>query len=193
MADDNHDSDRDDHHVYLDKAYEQHQKSLFNRARRLCNGRHHDAQDLVQETVCRALIYPMNPDKVRNPRGYLLSVMRNVWITKWKKERQALMESFDAILGDPTRQKELPAVESDTPRIAKNAELLEQLKDIQAALSQDDKELLTARLEGQTLEEIAAAKNEDLFRTRARWYKLQAKLKRLIKGRNAKTKGAVTP
>lgn len=190
MADDNHDNDRDDHHAYLNKAYDEHKKSLDARARRLSNGRLHDAEDLVQETFCRALIYPMNPEEIRNPRGYLLSVMRNVWITKWTKEQQARMESLDAILSDPARQKEHPAVESEVPRIAKNNEMLEELKNIQAALSHDEKDLLAARLAGQTLEEIAVSLNEDECRTRYRWYKLNAKLKRLIKGRNAKTKGA---
>lgn len=189
MADDNHDNDRDDDHAYLKKAYDEHKKSLYDRARRLSNGRLHDAEDLVQETFCRALTYPMNPHEIRNPRGYLLSVMRNVWITRWKKEQQDRMESLDAILNDPARQKEHPIVESEVPRIAKNAELLQRLKNIQAALSRDDKDLLAARLDGQTLEEIAASLNEDKFRTRARWYKLKAKLNRLIKGGNEKTKG----
>lgn len=178
-----------DHHAYLIKAYDEHRKSLQDRGRRLCNGRHHDAEDLVQETFCRALIYPMNPEEIRNPRGYLLCVMRNLWVTKWKREKGALTESLDVILSNSARQKEHPTVEPEVLRIAKNKELLEQLKQLQGALSGDEKRLLAARLKGQTLEDIAAAADEDEFRTRARWYKLKAKLSRLVKSRIAPTKG----
>lgn len=178
-----------DHRAYLTKAYDEHRKSLQERARRLSDGRHQDAEDLVQETFCRALMYPMNPEDIRNTRGYLLRVMRNSWVTRWKKEKRALTDSLDAILSNPARQKEHPTVEPEVLRIAKNEELLEQVKQLQGALSGDEKHLLAARLEGQTLEEIAAASNEDEFRTRARWYKLKAKLSRLVKSRLATTKG----
>lgn len=184
--DDDHDHDHDDdHHAYLRKAYGEHKKSLNDRARRLSNGRFHDAEDLVQETFYRALIYPMNPEEIRNPRGYLLRVMRNTWISKWKRERTARTESLDAILDNPALH---PTVEPDVLRIAENNELLEQLSELRGALTHEEKSLLDARLGGQTLEEIAATLNVDEFRTRACWYKLKAKLSRLIKSRNAQTK-----
>jgi RNA polymerase sigma factor (sigma-70 family) len=178
-----------DYHAYLIKAYDDHMKSLQGRARRLCNGRHHEAEDLVQETFLRTLIYPMNPEEIRNPRGYLLRVMHNLWVTKWGKEKRALTESLDAIIDNPARQKETPTVEPEIDRMAKNEDLLYQLKELQGALSGDERRLLAARLEGQTLEEIAEEANEDELRTKYRWHKLTAKLSRLIRIRNAKTKG----
>jgi DNA-directed RNA polymerase specialized sigma24 family protein len=154
----------------------------------LAGGNTQDAGDYYQETAYRVLNYSTVFGEINNPLGYMLRVMRNVWIDQQVKANKVHMESLDAMQEDPARRGELPAVAAEVLRFAKNSEFLEELRTVRAAFTRDEKCLLAAVLGGQTLEEIAASSNEDLYRTRARWYKLRAKVKRLIRGRNAQTK-----
>lgn len=183
-------SSRDQYRAYWSKAYIDYYRRLLGHARRLVKGKTYEAEDLVQEACCRVLTYPKNPAEVINPFGYLKCVMHRVWIAKWKSEKTALMESLEAILSDPTRQKEHPTVEPEILRIAENEGLMEELRIKQGPLTKDEKFLLGSLLEGQTIEDIAATLGEDPCRTKTRWYALLAKLRHRIKNYNDGTKGS---
>lgn len=162
---------------------------LAKRALRLTDGRVPDAEDLTQETICRALIYPKNAGEIRSPLSYLMRMMRNAWIDKWREEDTANMDSLDAILNDPARQAEVPTVEPEILRLAENEGLLQELKLRQGPLSTEEKFLLDSYLAGQTLDEIATSLNEDVRVTKVRWNALKSKLRYRLRGGQQEPKG----
>ena len=113
MSEDGNHQSRTQHRPYWEKACEDAYQRLIVGARRLANGRLSDAEDLAQETVCRALIYSRNPEEIRNPLSYLLRMMRNTWIDKWTKENTANVESLEGLLSTGKH----PMVEPDILRI----------------------------------------------------------------------------
>jgi RNA polymerase sigma factor (sigma-70 family) len=156
---------------------------LILRARRLTNDRLSDAEDLVQETVCRVLIYPSNPMEVRTPLGYLLRMMRNIWIDQWVKEKRENTDSLDDILSG-TRH---PTVESDVLRILENEELNDQMSSKLVGLTSREKLLLQLHLEGYKCKDIADTLNEDARITRSDLNAVRAKLRYRLTKANAKT------
>lgn len=136
-------------------------------AMRLVNGRRYDAEDLVQETVFRFLMYPPNPEGIRNHLVYLLTIMRRIWITNWRlKEGAARTESLDELLSkevlEESHRSIEPAVEPDVFRVLENTELRDELRLIQSRLTSREKELLKLYLGGYTVKEIADKLNEDV-------------------------------
>lgn len=162
MPDDDSNNKRNLYCPYLEKAYKDFQKPLFSRARRLANGRLYDAEDLMQETFCRALIYPSDPEEIGNPLGYLLRVMRNVWRDKWVKEQTEITDSLDDLLENGRVRSAEPVVESDIQRILENEELMAKMEVKQGPLNSREKLLLKLHLEGFKCNEIAARLNEDV-------------------------------
>lgn len=167
MADDDSNNKRNRYRPYLEKAYEDYKQNLFSRARRLANGRLPDAEDLMQETFCRALTYPSNPGEINNPLGYLLRVMRNVWRDKWVKERTAVTDSLDELLKSDRPRTAEPAMESDVQRILENEELMAKMKVKQGRLTNREELLLKLHLEGFSCKLIAIKLNEDARLTRS--------------------------
>jgi len=65
-----------------------HLPALFRMARQLVGPE--AADDLVQETFLRAWKYFDTFDKSTNCRAWLFRILRNVWITRWRKVRLEL-------------------------------------------------------------------------------------------------------
>jgi RNA polymerase sigma factor (sigma-70 family) len=177
---------RDQYALYWIKVCEAFIQGLIAHALKLANGRRSDADDLVQETVCRILMYPKNPEKIRSPFGYLLAIMRNIWITRWRKQGTTKMESLDELLSKEAQQKPHrnvePAIEPDVLRILENDEHKAELRAKQGPLTSREEFLLKSHLEGYTCKEIAGKLNEDVRLVRvdlnAVRTKVRARLKR---------------
>ena len=65
-----------------------HLPALFRMARQLAGPE--NADDLVQESFLRAWKYFDTFDKSTNCRAWLFRILRNAWITRWRKVRLEL-------------------------------------------------------------------------------------------------------
>jgi RNA polymerase sigma factor (sigma-70 family) len=169
--------------------YQRELKSRSLRLIRLSGGSVEDALDLVSDTYLRALTYPKDVGEITNLLGYVLRIMRHIWIDKQRRAQRMIMESLDAMQDDPTRQGEIPTVESDASRIERTERLRQVLNSVESSLTSEEKGLLRAILSGLEIEDVAAELNEDKYRTAARWYGLRAKVIRLARQRIDKSKG----
>ena len=157
---------RDQHRPFWAQACQDYMQRLIAFALKLVNGRSYDADDLVQETLLHALHCSKDPAEVKQPVGYLLRIMRNIWIDKWHKEGKVKTESLDEGLSKETQQKQYrsvePAVEPEALRILENDELLAELRANQGPLTPREKLLLALHLEGYKCKEIASELKEDV-------------------------------
>lgn len=148
------------------ECYEKFKKQLVGCALKLVKGSTYDADDLVQETICRALLYSTNYKEINNPLGYLLRVMRNIWFTKRRKEKFALMVSLDELLnqeGEERRAKIVePAMDPVAQRILEHEELKEQFSAMRGPLTEREDLLLGLYLEGYSCNDIAERLGEDV-------------------------------
>jgi RNA polymerase sigma factor (sigma-70 family) len=180
MTDDDHGGHRARHGPFWVTALEDASERLMSYARRLANGRTYDAEDLFQETACRALIYARDPGGVRNPAYYLLRMMRNIWIDKWARENSANVESLDGLLNSARH----PKVEPVAQRVLETQELQEEMYAGQGQLTAREQLLLKLHLKGYKSKDIAARLQEDVRVTRTDLNAVKAKVRyRLKKGR----------
>jgi len=168
------------HALYWTAACQEFMQRLIAYALRLANGRSYDAEDLVQATVCRALGCTKDPDEVKNPLGYLLRMMRNIWITKWHHEHTAEMESLDE-RQSAKALKNHPTVAPEVFRILENEAFREAMKVFLRSLAPREKSLLKLYLEGYKCDEIAAILKEDVRLTRSDLNAVRTKVQQRIK------------
>ncbi len=174
------------HHLFWAKTCEDFMQSLMVCALRLVKGRAYDAEDLVQETVCRVLAYSRTPEEIKNPRGYLLRIMRNAWIDKWAKEQTANTDSLEA-LQDANALKNHPTVEPEVLRILENEELAESLRPLPRRLTQREELLFRLYREGYNDKEIADMLNEDVRLIRSNLNVVRTKVRQRLKAAKKKT------
>lgn len=180
MTDDDHGGRRTRHGPFWVKALEDASVLLMAYARRLANGKVYDAEDLFQETACRALTYARDPGGIRNPAYYLLRMMRNIWIDKWAKENSANVESLDDLLGSARHPKVEPVVQ----QVLETQELQEEMNVRQGQLTAREETLLKLHLQGYKTKDIAGRLREDVRVTRTDLNAVKAKVRyRLKKGR----------
>jgi RNA polymerase sigma factor (sigma-70 family) len=180
MTDDDHGGHRARHGSFWVKALEETNERLMSYARRLANGRVYDAEDLFQETACRALAYARDPGEIRNPAYYLLRMMRNIWIDKWAKENSANVESLDDLLSSARHPKVEPVVQ----QVLETQELQEEMYAGQGQLTAREELLLKLHLKGYKSKDIADRLQEDVRVTRTDLNAVKAKVRyRLKKGR----------
>lgn len=94
--------------------------SLHSRARGLCRN-HSDAQDLVQETLTRALSHAQQFEPGTNLRAWLQRILFHLYVSKYRREqREKSYSSQWAALGaDPTiSDRSEPGTECLSPRLA---------------------------------------------------------------------------
>ncbi|HKO61589.1 MAG TPA: RNA polymerase sigma factor [Pyrinomonadaceae bacterium] len=146
--------------LFWEQACEKYKQRLASYARRLVNGNVADADDLVQETMVRVLVSSGNPAGIETPIAYLYTVMRNAWITKWRKEHPDIMDSLDDLV---TRRalKNQPAVEPDVLLVLENQEYQQDLKVRKGPLNDRESRILELYLDGYKCNEIAEVLDED--------------------------------
>jgi RNA polymerase sigma factor (sigma-70 family) len=173
--------------LYWTKVFEDSMQALNFYALRLSNGRSYDADDLRQETFCRALAYSEKPESITNPLGYLLRSMRNIWITRWHKENKAHTESLDE-LQDKMALTNHPTVDPDVFRILENAELALQLKIICGPLSARERTLLELYLGGYKCKEMADILQEDVRIVQSDLNAVKSKVHQRVKNQSKQSK-----
>jgi len=180
MTDDDHGEHRTRHGPFWVKALEDANERMMSYARRLTNGRVYDAEDLVQETACRALTYTPDPGGIGNPASYLLRIMRNIWVDKWARENSANVERLDDLLSSARHPKVEPIVQ----QVLETRELQEEMNVGQGQLTAREQLLLKLHLKGYTSKDIADRLQEDVRVTRTDLNAVKAKVRyRLKKGR----------
>jgi len=186
MARDDNDNNRNPHRPFWEKVCEELKDALKAKALRLANGRVEDAEDLVQGTVCRILMYPRNPQKIGSPLRYLFRVMRNLWIDGERKERRKKTDSLDELRSRETEQNHRrsvePTVEPTALRMLENNEFRDKLRAKQGPLTTREKLLLALYLRGYSRKEIADMLNEDVRLIRSDLNAVIAKVRGRLKG-----------
>lgn len=155
------DSANNQYALYWMQACEELMQRLMAYALRLTNGRTYDADDLVQETIYRSLLYSTDPNKVRNPLAYLFTIMRRRWSTKWRKENSANMDSLET-LQNTKGWKNHPTVAPDALRILENEDLLKALRILLKHLNTRERQLLRLYLKGYKCKEMSQILKEDV-------------------------------
>ena len=168
------------HALYWTKVCEEFMQRLIAYALRLVNGRSYDADDLVQETLLHALHCSKDPAEVKQPVGYLLRIMRNIWITKWRDEHAANTTSLDE-LQDTKATKNHPTEDPVVFRILENQEFVEAMRIILISLNPREKSLLKLYLQGYNCGEIAEIMIEDVRVTRSDLNAVRTKVQQRIK------------
>ena len=191
MNKDDSNNSRSQHRPFWEKTCEKLHQRLTAKALWLANGRSYDAEDLVQETVLRALTYLRNPNDITNALGYLLSIMRNIWITRWHKEGTANTVSLDELLSNEAQQNQRrsvePAVEPDVLQFLENNERKAEMRAKQGKLTPREKLLLKLYLECYNCKEIADKLHEDVRLVRSDLNAVRTKVRsRLIKAKALK-------
>lgn len=133
------------------------------------------AEDLAQATVARVLHYVPEPDAIQDHLSYLKRVSKNLFLDSKKKPTET---SLDELL---EAHPDHPALKDPTNVFAD----LEHQVDLRTAFEPSTPELiitLEMLVDGCTWEEIAAALNEPVWRTKFRWYaaikRIQDRLRR---------------
>lgn len=166
--------------LYWTQVCEDFMQRLIAYALRLVNGRTYDADDLVQETIYRALLYSRNPQDITNPLGYLLRMMRNIWVTKWRKENSANMDSLET-LQNTKSWKNHPTVAPEVLRHLENEQLAKLLRILLKPLNAREKRLLVLYLKGYNCKEMAQILTEDVRLTRSDLNAVKSKVHQRIK------------
>jgi RNA polymerase sigma-70 factor (ECF subfamily) len=92
--------------------------ALFAQARRLCRSRA-EAQDLVQDTVERALCFADTFERGTNLKAWLRQVLRSIFVTRCRR-RQRERLALERLTHDPcawTRPDPAPEMEALSPRV----------------------------------------------------------------------------
>jgi RNA polymerase sigma factor (sigma-70 family) len=181
---------REKYGPFWEKACEDSKQRLISYALRLANGRLYDAEDLFQDTVCRALDYSRNPEAISDPLGYLLRMMRNGWISKWRKENTDNVDSLDS---NPALQNRAQTVEPTVLRMLENNDLQDEMSAKEGPLTPRESLLLKLYLAGYKCKEMALILSEDVRLTRSDLNAVKSKVRYRLKSGKVKTKGSGQP
>ncbi len=153
---------RNQYRPFWEGMYLESRERLIAYALRLSNGNVYDAEDLLQDTFCRILLYTKDPQEIRSPLGYLLTIMRNIWRARRRKEGTVNMISIDEAPSKKGRQNVEPAVEPDALRILEDDERKATVRANLGPLSPREELLLELLLRDYTRAEIADMLGEDV-------------------------------
>lgn len=97
---------------HLTELVEQHYAGLYRFAFRL-SGCASEAEDLVQETFCKAHAKWHQLRQAESGRSWLYSILRNLYLIRWRERRRQREVALDESLEPPTQAvpDEWPAVE----------------------------------------------------------------------------------
>ncbi len=151
-------------------------------ARKLTGGNSHDAEDLLHDTLVRALQYAKDPQLVGNKLGYLFKVMRNVWNDTLRKRNRAVMLSLDDPNSGQALANSLPPTMPTGPNAIEVRELMKQLEVSKGSLPPSEKRLLELHLEGLSCDEIARRVEQTAGTTKVQLNAVRTKIRtQLIK------------
>lgn len=126
------------------------------------NGNNYAAEDLVQDTIYRVILYSPDPAKINNPWAYLVRTLRSLWIDRWKKVKGLQMQSLDDADNEALR-KEIPGVQPTVLRDLENEDLRRELRIASGNLKPIEKDVFKLFLEGYDCKEIAEILNKDPY------------------------------
>ena len=164
---------RKQHHSVWEQWCIEFYQLILSYSRTLTNGDSSYARDIAQGTVLRALKYSPNPKGIKDPASYLRRMARNVWIDSKRPPE----DSLDKLSRDDPANPVL-TVEPDIHPALENEEHLQILRDKLGLLPPKLALTFQLRCEDRTWEEIAAALDEPVSRTKFRWYSLIKKARR---------------
>jgi RNA polymerase sigma factor (sigma-70 family) len=176
--------------AFWGKAYSDNFATLCGRARRkLTNGNSYEAEDAVSEAFVRVMRYAQNPESIQSPVSYWWTAVKRVWAAQQDRleiSRTDHLEDMSA-----ANLESLPSLRVD-PEVLGELKREESQRDLRlklGPLSLQEETLLTRYLEGYSLAEIATELNEDVKRTRFRWYRLVARQRYRFNKANAQIFG----
>lgn len=133
-----------------------------------------EADDLVQESLARAVARGNRWREVRNPRAYLFSTLHNVYIDKCRKSARAGIHlSFD--LADPARMS-CAATQDGRLEMRDLGRALAQLPDQQRQI------VLLVGLEGMSYQEVGEVLSIPVGTVMSRLFRARKSLRRLMAG-----------
>jgi RNA polymerase sigma factor (sigma-70 family) len=171
------------------QTYEENSQRLASYARHLARGNIADADDLIQETICRVLHHGSNASRIENLFSYMLKVMQNAWISKRMKECQVSTESLDDLIARRALKKE-PVINPEVLQVLENQDFQRAFNASKGKLSVPEKEILSLYLAGYTCDEIADKLKEDEQIIRMRINAVKSKVRYRLKIRQEKMSSA---
>jgi RNA polymerase sigma factor (sigma-70 family) len=166
-----------EHQPYWGEVCKEFYPHLQRHALVLARKNYYDAEDLVQDTVCRALRYCADPAHINNPLNYLLTIMRHVWVDKWKGQNKGNADSLDHLLDEGWH----PAIEPEAPRIVEDEEFQNLFVSRLGLLTRREKHLLDLYFAGYKCKEIADEMKEDVRLIRSDLNAVKAKVRYRLK------------
>jgi RNA polymerase sigma-70 factor, ECF subfamily len=166
----------------LEKPIETHIAHLRRYARALL-GNSADADDLVQESLVRALARPRFWQHVREPRAYLFAILHNAYVDRLASRRRAG--------GEPV-QLDLVRARLGRPAPQPAAIELRDLDRALAALSPEQREaVLLVGLEGMTYQQVADIVHVPLGTVMSRLARGRESLRRMMEGEGCEGKPVI--
>ena len=158
--------------TFWEKAYTENFATLCARAcRNLTNGNSFEAEDMVSEAFLRVIRYAPDPAPIRNVVSYLWTVVRRVWTAEQISPTNARTDHLEDFSLKELETIASVRVEPEILSVLERNDFLLELKTKLGPISLEENTLIQLRLDGFSLEEIAEALDEDVKRTRFRWYK----------------------
>lgn len=152
-----------------------------------------DPDDLVQETVCRAITRCADPSHVEKPVGYLLGMMHNIWRDMWHKERYLRRRSSTSL--EDIVEADHPIVNPETLHLLELEQSVQNLRREfnakRGPLTDREEYLLLMHFTGYKNTEIAEKLGEDVRVTRSDLNATIAKVRYRMNSK--KTKRSVIP
>lgn len=162
----------------LERAIVSHVAGMRRYARALMSNNPGEAEDLVQESLARALarLRPWSP--VRDLRSYLFTIMHNLYIDQYRSRRAAPnMVELDNVLHHP----------SAPPNQDARLELRDLARGIEYLADEQREVLLLVGLEGMTYAEVARILDIPIGTVMSRLSRARRQLRELMEARKMPT------
>jgi RNA polymerase sigma factor (sigma-70 family) len=148
-------ADHADHRNFWEEQLAKASEKLYGFAASLARGRNVDPRDLVSDLAVRILRYDPDPAKLTTgPTAYLMTILRNVWNDRLRREIRAHEESLEDENGEMKAGVQ-PIVAADAERLLENRELYELLLKHCGPLNPREECIFMMHIDGADNDEIA--------------------------------------
>jgi RNA polymerase sigma factor (sigma-70 family) len=152
--------------------------------RQLTKGNSYEAEDAVSEAFTRVMRYVQDPESIQNSFAYLWTAVRRVWSAQQARLNASLTDRLEDMSDESLEGLAALRVEPEVLGELAKEDSLRELRVKLGPLSLQEETMVKRRLEGYSLQEIAAEFGEDVKRTRFRWYRFTARQRnRLNRGK----------